>query len=121
MTCNNSIFAFDDEGNLLRNHGDGKTEKVQFLSQAESRDSTREDGTKFLFIKLLYLDKTSKYKDRYTTQFKCEINLKTLNNKHEVRDEVVDYITWSNAKRLHVTLGYTTPFEHEALFYRKVA
>ena len=60
--------------------------------------------------------------ERFFKSLKDEqMNWVILANRHEVRDEVVDYITWYNSKRLHATLGYNTPFEHEALFYDKVA
>lgn len=60
--------------------------------------------------------------ERFFRSLKDErMNWVILANRHEVRDEVVDYITWYNSKRLHAALGYNTPFEHEAFFYEKIA
>ena len=60
--------------------------------------------------------------ERFFKSLKDErMNWVMLSGLKQVREEVVDYITWYNSKRLHASLDYNAPFEYEALFYKNAA
>lgn len=45
----------------------------------------------------------------------------TFNNLRDAKEEIIDYITWYNFKRLHATLNYKTPLDFENQFYQNEA